>query len=235
MRMLVFVLTICLYGSCYLLQCQSVSDENKAQTPSPPPQDRDLSVKAEIITQNYCHVDNETFSVQMDIKLRFTNVSDRPVVLARRIESPPIVRAAKTMRDAVNGNFEYEPHPDYFVSELPRSPRFGDKPDSKYFAILAPQQSYDVRTTSGAIGALTSVKASLASGLLVKGSHVLQFGVETWPYQWPYFDSDTDVKQLSRRWSRYGHLARGLVYSDFLIFAIPDKFDNPACEIPAQK
>lgn len=214
-----------------MLQCQSVQDVTKQQATN---QDRDLSLRAEIIKQSYCHVDDESFSVRIDIRLRFANVSDHSVVLSKRIEKPPIVRVAKNVEDAVSGDFEYDPHPDYFTSELPRSPRFGEKPDAKYFVTLAPGNSYEVRSSSGVIGATSAARAHRGSGLLAQGTHVLQLGVGTWPYEWPYFESSTDVKQLSERWSKYGHLANGLIYSDFVSFTIPDKFDNPPCKLPGE-
>jgi len=67
-------------------------------------------------------VDDEAFTVRMDIKLRFTNVSEHPVILAKWVESPPIVRAARTIEDAEKGDFEYDPNVDYFPTELPPSP-----------------------------------------------------------------------------------------------------------------
>jgi len=158
------------------------------------------------------------------------DVSEHPVILAKRVESPPIVRAAKTIEDAEKGDFEYDPNVDYFPTELPPSPRFGEKPDEEHFITLAPEQSYEARVISGVFGATVAAKARKGSGLLAKGSHVLQLGVGAWPYQWPYFASSTDVKELSERWIKYGHLASGFVYSDFVPFAIPDTFDNPPCK-----
>jgi hypothetical protein len=223
-------LLIVLFATCVPLQCQTARDQPSQQSTKPLPQQRDLSVKAEIITQSYCHVDDEAVIVRMDIKLRFTNVSEHAVILAKRVESPPIVRAARTIDDAEKGDFEYDPNVDYFPTELPPSPEFGKKPDEEHFVILVPQQSYDARVTSGVFGATVAARAGKGSGLLAKGSHVLQLGVGVWPYQWPYFATTTDIKELSERWSKYGHLAYGFVYSDFVAFVIPDTFDNPLCK-----
>jgi hypothetical protein len=236
MRILIpCVLLTCFYVTCVPLQCQSAQDEPSQRTTKPIHQKRDLSVKAEIITQSYCDVDEESFTVRMDIKLRFTNVSEHPVILAKRVENPPIVRAARTIENAEKGDFEYDPNVDYFPTELPPSPRFGEKPDEEHFITLAPEQSYEARVVSGVFGATVAAKARKGAGLLAKGSHVLQLGVGVWPYQWPYFASSTDVKELSERWIKYGHLASGFVYSDFVAFAIPDTFDNPPCKAAAPR
>lgn len=234
MKIVTRVLLILLCGSC-ALQCQSAIGTASKQALPTSPQERDLSVEAKIVAQSYCHVDDEAFSVRMEVKLNFTNSSDQPIVMARRIESPPIVRVAKKMRDALNGNFEYDPRPDFIVSELPQAPPFGERPDPKYFITLAPKKSYEVGVVTGVIGATRASKARRDSGLLAKGAHLLELGVSTWPYEWPYFDSKTDVKKLSQRWSRYGHLANGLVYSNFVPFTIPEQFVNPPCASPGKR
>jgi len=232
MRILIaFVLLTWSYGLCAQRQ-QEVGQEQKTD---PLPQERDLSVNAQITTQKYCHMDDDSFAVRMEIKLRFTNVSDHPVILAKRIEDPPIVRAARSIEDAKKGNFEYDPNVDFFPGKLPPSPRFGEKPDKEHFITLAPEQSYEARVVSGVFGAIAASKARKGSGLLAQGKHVLQLGVGTWPYDWPYFESSTDVRQLAERWSSYGHLANGILYSDLVPFSIPDKFDNPLCEAPNQR
>ena len=140
-------------------------------------------LSAEIVNQSYCHVDDESFSVRLLIKLRFTNVSDHRVILAKLVESPLLVRAAKSGQDAEKGNLEYGPNVDYFPTELPASPRFGEKPDVEHFIILAPHESYEATVISGVVGAAVADKAREGSGLLAKGKHVLKFGVGTWPYQ----------------------------------------------------
>jgi hypothetical protein len=205
---------ICLILPCGRLRCQS--------------QQNDLSLRAAIVDQSYCHEDDEVFRVRLRIKLHFTNVSEHPVILARAVESPAIVRAAKTVQDAEKENFEYAPNVDDFPTERPASPQFGKKPDSEHFITLSPNEGYDTTVISWVFG-VTTAKIPDRSGLLTKGKHLLQVGVRTWPYQWPDFESRTDVRTLKKRWRRYGNLVNGLVYSDLLVFAIPEEFDNPPC------
>jgi hypothetical protein len=193
-------------------------------------QQNDLSVNAEIAKQSYCHVDLETFSVEMEVKLRFTNVSDHTVILSRRIESPAIIRVAKTVRDAEKGDFEYAPNPDYFPNKLPSAPQFGKSPDPKRFVILALKESYESTVISGVFGAVDAAKARKGKGLLAKGDHVLQLGVDTWPYQWPHFTASADVQDVAAKWRTLGHLATGRVVSDFVHFTIPEDFKNPPCK-----
>ena len=209
-------------------QQTSASPATAARLPLEP----DLAVVADIVGLTYCRADAEAFGVKMDIRLRFTNVSNHPVILARSIESPQLVRVAKNTRDAQNGDFEYDPDSHYLTSELPSSPQFGDRPDAKYFVTLLPNQSYEATVASWVAGAEHAAKGGKGTGLLPKGSHVLQLGVNTWPYQWPYFTSPLSAKQLSERWKKYGHLASGWVHSAFVPFVIPEQFDNPPCDAP---
>jgi hypothetical protein len=50
---------------------------------------------------------------------------------------------------------------------------------------------------------------------------MLQVGVYTWPYEWPYFDVKTNSQELKQRWIKYGDLAIGLAYSDFAPLTLP--------------
>src|SRR6266851_8127373 len=63
--------------------------------------EKSVTVHVDVVGQSYCHVDDEAFSASLDLRLRFSNSSDRPVILSRKIESPNIVRVARDA-DAAN-------------------------------------------------------------------------------------------------------------------------------------
>jgi hypothetical protein len=193
--------------------------------------DDTLKIEAKVVGQKYCHVDSETFSVLLSLKIKFTNVSDHPVILARKIVDPPIVHVAQSIETAEKGEFEYDPNYDYFPQELPVPPRFGDAPDAKHFVVLSRTETYEAMTSTYVVGAFAVSFANKRGPFLEKGSHVLQVGVEVWPYQWPHFRSDGNTHDLELRWETYGHLANGIVYSDFVPFTIPDQFENPQCPL----
>jgi hypothetical protein len=187
----------------------------------------DLSLTLEITNQSYCHVSDEDFMVNMEVRLRFTNVSDHNVILSRKIENPSIVRAATTLDAGKNHDFEYDPIVDFFTAKMPPdAPRFGKTPDLKYFIILAPKETYETTVQSG----IATLQYGYRKGLLSKGDHVLQLGVNMWPYDWPYFTARTDKDVLSKRWASYGRLETGFIYSEFLPFTVPETFENPPCE-----
>jgi hypothetical protein len=213
-------------GLCYEANAQQNKDAKEAA-----PQAEDLlSVHAEVVAQSYCHNYDDMFSVFMDLKLHFSNLSGHAVILSRKIESPNIVRAARDAEAGKNGVFLYSPDPHFTVAKLPKSPSFRSIPDSKLFVILKPGESFDGLVHSGVLGAKGEATGTPVNGLLSHGSYVLQVGVSTWPYEWPYFEAATDSQMLKQRWAKYGELSTGLVYSDFVPFVIPEHFKNPRCK-----
>ena len=188
-----------------------------------------LGLHIEVANQNYCHIDDESFSVTMDVKMRFTNVSDHPVILSRKIEDPSNVHVARDVEAAQRKEFLYDPNYDYFVSDLPDAPAFGKAPNAKLFVVLPAGGNYETVTQTQVFGSRDAAHETGRDGLLAKGSYLLQIGVTTWPYEWPHFNDKTDTKKLRQRWAGYGDLATGFVYSDFAPFTVPDHLKNPRC------
>jgi hypothetical protein len=222
--------TVLLFAAFFGLCYEANSQQNKDAKEAAPRAGNLLSVHAEVVAQTYCHVDDQAFTVFMDLKLHFTNLSDHAVILSRKIESPNIVRAARDAEAGKNGAFLYSPDPHFAVAELPKSPSFQSVPNSKLFVILKAGESFDSLVHSGVLGAKGKATGRPVYGLLSNGSYVLQVGVSTWPYKWPYFDAETDSEELKQRWAKYGELSTGLVYSDFVPFVIPEHFKNPRCK-----
>jgi hypothetical protein len=181
-------------------------------------------VDGKVVAQTYCGGGSDLFSVSMKISLRFTNLSNRPVILARKIPGPLAIRVAKNPEALRIGRFEYNPSIDPAVAELPKSPLLGNTPDSKYFSILPPGETFETRISTVIFGTQTRKKGSVG-----KGKHVLQLGLETWPYQWPWY-TPVDASKLAGRWSEYGHLITGNVYTEPVPFIIPEKVRVEPCE-----
>jgi hypothetical protein len=226
MRMLVLLLAACtLLPNVYARQDQLPSTTEK-------PPDVSLRLRIELEGQSYCHIDDESFALNMQLALHFTNVSNHPVILSRRIESPSVVRVTRDAEAARRNDWLYDPRPLSIVATLPPAPRFGKTPDPKLFVILNPGKKFTTVVSSGVFGAAKASKATKGSGLLAKNvNYVLQVGVSTWPYVYPYFESRTTAQELKLRWRDSGDLAIGLVYSDFAPFNIPETFDNPRCPL----
>jgi hypothetical protein len=193
------------------------------------PTEKLLTAHVEVVSQTYCHVDDESFVANLNLRLQLINSSGNPVILSRKIEPPPIVRAARDLQSGEKGDFVFAPEGHFAVAELPKGPSFGDAPDIKLFVLLAPGEKFEALVPAGVFGANDAANTK-GNGLLAKGSYVLQVGVYTWPYEWPYFDVKTSSKELKQRWIKYGDLATGLVYSDFAPFTLPEHFKNPRCK-----
>lgn len=195
------------------------------------PTEKLLAVHAEVVKQSYCHVDNESFVASLSVRLQFINSSGHPVILARKIEPPPIVRAARDLQSGENGDFLFAPKVHFAVADLPKGPSFGDAPDINLFVLLAPGETFETLVPVSVFGANDAARAKKGNGLLARGSYVLQVGVYTWPYEWPYFDVRTNSREVKQRWIKYGDLATGVVYSDFAPFMLPEHFKNPRCPV----
>lgn len=210
--------------------CSPLLSHQESQAPSVAQKTENaLRVQATIMKQKYCRADAEVFRIDLDIKLRFTNIRDQPVILSKRIENPTITRVAKSVDAAKHDNFAYDPNVDFFPTELASAPRFGETLDREHFVILNRGESYET-TVSPYLFGTVKAKKHKGRGLLNKGIYVLQLGIDTWPYDWPFFARSNDVQQLSQQWSKYGHLVTQSIYSDFTPLTISQGSDSPPCE-----
>lgn len=183
-----------------------------------------LTAMAIVDKQTYCHSDNTSFVVNMDVSVHLTNTSNSTLILSKRIGSPPVVRVAKNSEAAKAGQYEYAPNMDTFYGETPAVPVFGDAPSAEDFVRLAPGESFDARIQTGVFG---TKEATSGHGLVSRGTHVLLLGIDTWPYRY-------DITQgLRTKWAQFGELQTELVYTNFVPFTIPEKFKNPRCPVPS--
>jgi hypothetical protein len=174
-----------------------------------------------INSQDYCHVDDDSFSVRMEVNVKLTNVSSRPVILSKRIENPEIMRIASDIESARRGDFESAPNSDRFVSENSPIASFGETPDEERFVVLEPSKSYDTQIVATVFASKRSIPQP---GLIGTGRHLLQVAISTWPYR-----DYKNLSELERKWLTIGDLASGLIYTNFAEFRIPTKFKNPQC------
>lgn len=182
-----------------------------------------LTAMAILDKRTYCHSDNTSFVVNMDVLVHLTNTSNSTLILSKRIDSPPVVRVARNSQAAKAGQYEYAPNMDTFYGETPAVPVFGDAPSAEDFVRLAPGESFDASIQTGVFG---TKEATSGQGLVSRGAHVLLLGIDTWPYRY-------DITQgLRTKWAQFGELQTGLVYTNFIPFTIPEKFKNPRCPVP---
>jgi len=213
--------------ACSLALCFRVEAQN-ANRANPERASVSLTARVSVIGQSYCHVDDESFAANLKLRVTFSNNAEHIIILSRKIESPTIVHVALSAEAGENGNFVYSPDAHSTVAQLPKGPRFGGTPNPKLFVLLRPGEQFETKVSVPVFGASDTAIAK-RGGLLAKGSYVLQVGLQTWPYEWPYFSAEASAQDIKKRWMKYGHLAVGTVYSSFAPFTLPEHFETPRC------
>ena len=79
-----------------------------------------LAAHVEVVNQSDCHVDDESFVAFLKLRLQLINSSDHPVILSRKIEPPPVVRAAGDLQSGEKGEFIFAPEAHFTVARLPK-------------------------------------------------------------------------------------------------------------------
>ncbi|HEY3928782.1 MAG TPA: hypothetical protein VGL89_10425 [Candidatus Koribacter sp.] len=180
-----------------------------------------LTVHAEVVRQAYCRVDSEFFSVRLSVRLHFTNSSPDPLILARRLEDPLIIRGARDAAAIYREDYEFNPSFEVFRPKPGGlHQRISRAPEDSKFIILAPGKTFDTLVQDSFAAARRPT-----AGFLAPGDHVLQIGVSLWPLKYRQFDPI----QLSAEWSRFGKLDTDTIFSDAVPFFIPSSFDDRAC------
>lgn len=154
-----------------------------------------LQLTAEILEQTYCSVRAEAISLELKIRLRYTNLSPHPVILYKghdlffqtKIRSEPDATGRSYQVHLINMH--------YFDEEFER---IDARSPSKVFVTLAPNQSFERQLTKG-IG-VTEQSKERSSTSVYPGGHTLQLIVSTW-YQSPKL-----AEQLRQQWRRKGFL-----------------------------
>ena len=212
---------------CSSALCFSGGAQQNENHPNPERASASLTAQIQVIRQSYCHVDDESFAANLKLRLTFTNNSEHVVILSRKIESPTIVRVALSAEAGKKDDFVCSPDAHSTVAALPKGPRFGATPNPKLFILLSPGEKFETEVPAAVFGASEAGTVKSRNGLLAKGNYVLQVGVHTWPYGWPYFSVETNAQDIRQRWIKYGDLAVGTVYSNFAPFTLPEHFENP--------
>lgn len=179
--------------ACSLALCLPLGAQQTGNQRSPEQASASLTAQIQVIRQSYCHADDEAFTANLKLRLTFTNNSEHVAILSRKVEPPTIVRVALTAEAGKNGDFVYASDPHFTVAELPDGPRFGATPDPKLFILLSPGEKSETEVPAAVFRASEPGTVKSGNGLLTKGNYVLQVGVQTWPYEWPYFSVESSA------------------------------------------
>ena len=164
----------------------------------PRPSKQPLELTAEIVSQSYCAVNENSASLEMKLKLRFRNVGNQKLILYRghdlfyqtKIRSAPGNPSGPYEVWVVNSRYfdqEFEP--------------IDQASPSKVFITLSPGAVYLSEIQIG-VGVVTE-KVDRGDSSIRGGDHTLQLIASTW------YQSRALAQKLRQEWQR-----KGLLWSD---------------------
>ncbi|HEU4511118.1 MAG TPA: hypothetical protein VFR78_22995 [Pyrinomonadaceae bacterium] len=167
-----------------------------------------LQLTTDITDAKFCSSDY----LRLQLRLRYFNSGDQPVILYRESNTIMTYFISKTISDADAEKHEQKYSPMQSPVSAPEF-RDGEAPDEETFVILEPSASYEV-TTNAHLPFIFNGKDK-DPDLLRPGRHVLQIRVQTWPA------AQNVGAKLRDRWRGHGHLWTQSLISRPVEFNIP--------------
>lgn len=170
------------------LACCALAQSAGAQPPS------QLQLTARVLEQSYCSA-NADISLQLRVKLRYTNLSSEPIILYKGHD---LFFQTKIRREPNTASPPYQVHllnMHYFDEEFER---IEARSPGKVFVTLAPNHSFERELITG-IG-VADRSRERTNNSVHPGEHSLFFVVSTW-YQSPKL-----AEQLRQQWRKKGVL-----------------------------
>ncbi len=198
-----------LFVALFVIACSAQSASAQSQ--------KQLELTTEIVEQSYCSIGQKT-SLQLRLKLRYTNVSSQRLIVYRghdlffqtkiRPQNPPTTASS----DVLLLNMRYfDEEPERIDAHAP----------GRVFAKLAPGASFERELLTG-LG-VTDESTAPSSTTLRPGPHILQLIVSTW-YQSPKL-----AEKLRLQWQREGFLWSQPLYSVPVKLNIEKPSALPSC------
>lgn len=176
-----------------------------------------LQLSTSIIGQQYCKGDDELDVLQIQLRLRYTNLSQQPLILYkgstliyRQMISRNVEAALAADYELASSNLVYEEG----------AAKIGGAQPGKLFVILQPSGSFETTTLVAIPATHGAVKIS---GAVVTGEHVLQVRVSTWP------ESESLAGKLRARWRKRGYLWTDAVVSSPMTFTVEKNRPTVTC------
>jgi hypothetical protein len=160
-----------------------------AQAPRP------LQLAAEVIEQKYCSINRDKISVQLKLRVRYTNLGSERLII---YQGHDLFYQIKVRNQAASGTQPYEVlllNMHYFDEEFER---IDASSPGKVFEKLAPREVFERELITG-LG-VTDDDKDRSSTTVKPGRHTVQVIVSTW-YQSPQL-----AQKLREQWQRKGTL-----------------------------
>ncbi|MHB8524640.1 MAG: hypothetical protein ACYDD2_00570 [Candidatus Acidiferrales bacterium] len=205
-----------------VLVCAAVSAAFALHLPADSPGNpQGLTVATNLLSQEYCRSDNETFVVSLKLRLRILNGTHRKLIVDKNIGKAWYdVTVADSSEALTAGRYEYNPNTDWFPSSDQLSPPKSKSPGRR-FSILAPGQFFEVESIVGVVVSYNNKHK--IQGTILPGNHVLQLEMASWLYT-------AGPGTFKKHWQRFGDLVDGIITTEPLPFRVPSKPHVETCE-----
>ena len=169
--------------------------------------------------------DAPIFTMLVDLHVRFTNESARPVIVAREIPGIVRGRVADDVADGEEGRIRFQFRGSELYSDVD-TPSFEAYPDPERFCVLPPGRTCEATTELG-LFIRTSAAPAMEESLTVGSRNAVQVDVPTWPYPWM---AKGAIEDLEESWLEVGNLAVDPVTSGFFEVPVPEGIKPEVCE-----
>jgi hypothetical protein len=182
--------------------------------------DQPLRAVPELVSQRYCYGDAEAFSVWLRLRMKYTNRTDKTLILDKEIGKAWYrVTVARNLEDLNAERYESNPYLDWFFTDkdqLPKKPSMvAPGPD---FAILTPGQTFQSEIDTSVVAQYDSAKD--VAGAIRSGTHIFQMQLSAWNR--PGLPSE-----FEKSWKQKGEIVTGLIKTEPMEIRIPP---NPKVE-----
>jgi hypothetical protein len=189
-----------------------------AQSRKPPSQS--VAAILQLLSQQYCYADAETYSVLFHLRVHYINKTSETLILDKAIGDAFFGEmVARSVDDLANGDYEYNPNNDFFPVHRDK---FAGPPKSKSpgadFAILHTGQTFEKEGTFAVVAQYDGPKR--IPGLINSGTHVLRLDLSAWPHV-------GKASEYERAWRQSGELVTGVIDTEPLEIYVPS---NPPVE-----
>lgn len=185
------------YLSAMMLMCFAYSVVFYARTEAKSHQQKSsLQLTTNIVSQRYCAGDEDLDSLQLELRLCYTNIGRQPLILYKGSNDISRVMVSRDAERAAAGQFEANGSVTR-VTDGSRVNVEGSTP-GEMFVVLPSGASYQTKTAVSVLVARGD--ASRVAGAITADEYVLQVEVPTWA------ESDDLAKKLRRRWRQSGFL-----------------------------
>jgi hypothetical protein len=182
-----------------------------------------LTATPALIGQKYCAGDNEIFSVVLDLRVKFVNHGDTPLILDRRIGKAWYQFAVAKDRESLSArNFESHPNLDWIGAELSPSTGSAEKLLRSDFIVVAPAGSSETEIKIDIF--VWYQNATNRNGFVSAGRHVIEVYLPAWNHA-------GSPSKLRDAWRKYGEPVDGLITTEPIEFEVPN---NPKVDARCQ-